>query len=342
MKEKMFPEKKIKILKIKMRKAFYKARRYVLGTAILGTVASSPAQLNGQVRTSVNANIGKAQITIAERRAALEQRKQDASLLAYGRMIEVDVDSEVAGRAEWVVNEFLDASSKHLQEIKRATAQGRKTSYVKNNFFDVVYPRGGLSGKNNYCITAINRALIDANTFGDLNNVLPEYRSEGFNAVECRRFVNHLKQKGFGDCIKHGYINVKDLEIGDIIMTPRGGGRYHATTYIGNGKVRSFNNDGEWRLKKQSGIVIKTKSITEKAIKKELERQELITPDKSRQVIPLQKAQKMMQILYSGRDPHRHMALLLEPRMDNRLLVDAPIERADSITLSRFRNIREI
>lgn len=188
----------------------------------------------------------------------------------------------------------------------------KKTKYVKNNFFDIVYPDGRLSGRNNYCITAINRALIDANVCGDLNNVLPEYDSEGFNAVECRRFVSHLKQKGFGDCIRSGSINVRELEIGDIVMTPRGGGRYHATTYIGNGKVRSFNNDGEWNLQKRTGIVIKTREITEKAIKLELERQQLITPEKNgRQIIPLPKAQKMMQILYNGRDPRNHTAQML-------------------------------
>ena len=279
----MSPEKKktLKILKIRMRKAVYKIRRYLFGLSVMGAVASSPATLSGQVRAEGNGG-GKEKINVAERRSALAQRKRDVSLLAYNRMIEIDVDGEIAGRAEWFVNEFLEATSKHLKALKKATQNGQKTKYVKNNFFDIVYPDGRLSGRNNYCITAINRALIDANVCGDLNNVLPEYDSEGFNAVECRRFVSHLKQKGFGDCIRSGSINVRELEIGDIVMTPRGGGRYHATTYIGNGKVRSFNNDGEWNLQKRTGIVIKTREITEKAIKLELERQQLITPEKNR------------------------------------------------------------
>ena len=279
----MSPEKKktLKILKIRMRKAVYKIRRYLFGLSVMGAVASSPATLSGQVRAEGNGG-GKEKINVAERRSALAQRKRDVSLLAYNRMIEIDVDGEIAGRAEWFVNEFLEATSKHLKALKKATQNGQKTKYVKNNFFDIVYPDGRLSGRNNYCITAINRALIDANVCGDLNNVLPEYDSEGFNAVECRRFVSHLKQKGFGDCIRSGSINVRELEIGDIVMTPRGGGRYHATTYIGNGKVRSFNNDGEWNLQKRTGIVIKTREITEKAIKLELERQQLITPEKKR------------------------------------------------------------
>lgn len=123
-------------------------------------------------------------------------------------------------------------------------------------------------------------------------------------------------------------------------MTPRGGGRYHATTYIGNGKVRSFNNDGEWNLQKRTGIVIKTREITEKAIKLELERQQLITPEKNgRQIIPLPKAQKMMQILYNGRDPRNHTAQMLLQKTDDRLLADIP---ADNTVVRRFNAVREI
>lgn len=332
-------KKTVKILKIRMRKAVYKIRRYLFGLSVMGAVASSPTTLSGQVRAEGNGG-GKEKINVAERRSALAQRKRDVSLLAYNRMIEIDVDGEIAGRAEWFVNEFLEATSKHLKALKKATQNGQKTKYVKNNFFDIVYPDGRLSGRNNYCITAINRALIDANGCGDLNNVLPEYDSEGFNAVECRRFVSHLKQKGFGDCIRSGSINVRELEIGDIVMTPRGGGRYHATTYIGNGKVRSFNNDGEWNLQKRTGIVIKTKEITEKAIKLELEKQQLITPAKNgRQIIPLPKAQKMMQILYNGRDPRNHTAQMLLQKTDDRLLADIP---ADNTVVRRFNAVREI
>ena len=48
----MSPEKKktLKILKIRMRKAVYKIRRYLFGLSVMGAVASSPAPLSGQVR----------------------------------------------------------------------------------------------------------------------------------------------------------------------------------------------------------------------------------------------------------------------------------------------------
>ena len=134
-----------------MRKAVYKIRRYLFGLSVMGAVASSPATLSGQVRAEGNGG-GKEKINVAERRSALAQRKRDVSLLAYNRMIEIDVDGEIAGRAEWFVNEFLEATSKHLKALKKATQNGQKTKYVKNNFFDIVYPDGRLSGRNNYCI----------------------------------------------------------------------------------------------------------------------------------------------------------------------------------------------
>lgn len=319
--------KALKILRLKAKKTIYQLRRYALGIGAIGAM-TSPLAAQGHSSPS-DTNI--TQVT--------DTQSTDNDLLAYGRMVEVNIDAEISERAQWFVDEFLEASAKHLRAIKRATSRGQKSSYVKNNFFDVVYPGGGLSGRNNYCITAINRALMDANDCGDLNNVLPEYEREGFNAVECRRFVSYLSQKGFGDCIKRGYINTDNLEIGDIVMTPRGGGRYHATTYIGKGKVRSFNNDGEWDLKKQSGIVIKTRAITEKAIKLKLERQKLISPNKNgKQIIPLKKAQKIMQILYNGRNMSNQMAqllnqetdktdLLLADNVNSQIMVDAKSRR---------------
>ena len=124
----MSPEKKktLKILKIRMRKAVYKIRRYLFGLSVMGAVASSPATLSGQVRAEGNGG-GKEKINVAERRSALAQRKRDVSLLAYNRMIEIDVDGEIAGRAEWFVNEFLEATSKHLKALKKATQNGQKT-----------------------------------------------------------------------------------------------------------------------------------------------------------------------------------------------------------------------
>ena len=93
-----------------MRKAVYKIRRYLFGLSVMGAVASSPATLSGQVRAEGNGG-GKEKINVAERRSALAQRKRDVSLLAYNRMIEIDVDGEIAGRAEWFVNEFLEAKA---------------------------------------------------------------------------------------------------------------------------------------------------------------------------------------------------------------------------------------
>lgn len=66
----MSPEKKktLKILKIRMRKAVYKIRRYLFGLSVMGAVASSPATLSGQVRAEGNGG-GKEKINVAERRS---------------------------------------------------------------------------------------------------------------------------------------------------------------------------------------------------------------------------------------------------------------------------------
>ena len=71
-----------------------------------------------------------------------------------------------------------------------------------------------------------------------------------------------------------------------------------------------------------------------------MERQQLITPEKhGRQIIPLPKAQKMMQILYNGRDPRNHTAQMLLQKTDDRLLADIP---ADNTVVRRFNAVREI
>lgn len=331
----MLPNKAAKILKLKVRKNIYRMRKYLLGLTTLGAVVSAPAGLHGQETGS----FAQTQEQTSGTKKAFPE-KTDGKLLAYNRMVEVNLGAEIEDRADWFVDEFVKASSKHLAALKRATARGQKTSYVKNNFFNIVYPSGHLSGRNNYCITAINRALIDANVFGDLDSALPEYKSEGGNAVECRRFVSYLERKGYRDCIQRGTINVKNLEVGDIIMTPRGGGRYHATIYIGDGIVRSFNNDGEWMLKKRNGIVIKTKAIAEKAIARELEKQKLVSLQKGKlQVVPLQTAQKIMQFLYAGRNAGDRMVALLRDNDRGTLLASTTLP-AEHFSRHRLTQIR--
>ena len=116
-----------------MRKAVYKIRRYLFGLSVMGAVASSPTTLSGQVRAEGNGG-GKEKINVAERRSALAQRKRDVSLLAYNRMIEIDVDGEIAGRAEWFVNEFLEATSKHLKALKKRPKMDKKQNTSKTTF----------------------------------------------------------------------------------------------------------------------------------------------------------------------------------------------------------------
>ena len=50
-------------------------------------------------------------------------------------------------------------------------------------------------------------------------------------------------------------------------------------------------------------------------------------------------SQKMMQILYNGRDPRNHTAQMLLQKTDDRLLADIP---ADNTVVRRFNAVREI
>ena len=295
-----------KKLRLEIKKSIYYLRQSLLGIGAAGAM-SVPVQ--GKPLENSQAS--------SETNYPASTQLVNNQTATYERMIEVDIDQEIEKRAQWFVDEFVKATSKHLQLIKKASAAGQKTSYVKQNFFDAVYPKGNLSGRNNYCIAAINRALKDANQYGDISLALPDYQTEGANTVECLRFVNFIAKHGFGKCIQKGYIIPKNLEVGDIVMTPRGGGRYHATTYIGNGKVRSFNNDGEGNIKKQTGIVIKTKELAQEAIRQNLEQQQLISEQKTgKQIISFQKAQMILQILYDGRRIDSHVASLLRQNTD--------------------------
>ena len=203
--------------------------------------------------------------------------------LAYNRKVMLNISDEIDKRADWFVNNFLLAAKKHLSALQNSQ---NKKDYVKCNFFDVVSPNRNLSGSTPYCITALNRALIDANNLGgDLNNVLPNPNSsECYSANECNAFAAFLRKKGFDDCIDEGRIKYDKLQPGDIILTIRNrSGNRHAQQYIGkkDGKhyCLSFNSDGIREFKHTTAIVIHMHQLTRKAIIKNMEKENLIAKD---------------------------------------------------------------
>lgn len=232
----------------------------------------------------------------------------NGNLLAYERKVVFDIDSEVDKRADWFISNFLDAARKHLYQISHTS---NKTAYIKKNFFDVVSPYRNLPGTTAYCITALNRALIDANSFGgDLDGVLPNPNTkECYSANECNAFASHLRKKGFGDCIESGKIDFNRLKPGDILLTVRNNqGSRHARQYIGksNGKhyCLNFNTDGIRELTNTSAIVIHMKKLTRKAILLKMERENLISDHKGNfdSIIPMEAARRIQLFLYQGRE----------------------------------------
>ncbi len=249
---------------------------------------------------------------------AQEQRPQQLSdrdnietvknTLAHNRKVVFNLGNEIDARADWFVDNFLLAAQKHLDALQNSS---NKKDYVKCNFFDIVSPRRNLPGSTPYCITALNRALIDANKIaGDLDNVLPNPNSsECYSANECNAFAAFLRKKGFGDCIDEGRIDFNKLQAGDIILTVRNrNGDRHAQQYIGkkNGShyCLSFNSDGIRELKSSSAIVIHMHQLTRKAIIKNMQKENLI-PQKvvlDDVVLPLEQARRIQSYLLRGRE----------------------------------------
>ena len=238
----------------------------------------------------------------AEKQPAAD--KPNTELLAQNLyLVKVNVAAEVAARADWVIEQFLQASKSHLQLLQKAA---NHDAYVKNNFFDKVYPQGRLSGSTPYCIAAINRALQDANGSGDLDKVLPDsHNAQGKSAVSCYGFINFIGEQGYGNCIERGRLNFDNLQEGDIVFTPRGNGNRHATVYIGNRMVRSFNRDGERKLAGNvNAIVVHTRQIVQKAILQSLVQQKIIDGNSDTGqllTMRLQQAQQFYRFIYRGR-----------------------------------------
>lgn len=260
--------------------------------------------------------------------------KPNSELLAQNcYLVKVDVAAEIALRADWVTEQFLQASKQHLQALQQAP---NHDAYVKNNFFDKVYPQGRLSGSTAYCMAAINRALQDANRNGDLDAVLPySQNGQGQSAVGCYNFINFITKQGYGSFIERGPLNFSRLEEGDIVFTPRGGGNRHATIYIGNRMVRSFNRDGERKLTYSGNvIVIHMRQIAQKAILQSLMRQKLIVGNSDQPLtMELSQARKFYRFIYRGRtDVNRQHKTSDKPRTPSQLTaVFYPIGRSGRV-----------
>ncbi|MBP3546496.1 MAG: hypothetical protein J6K16_05130 [Alphaproteobacteria bacterium] len=328
-----------KVALARLNKMKYYVKRYGIIKAgskiLLPTVASMALNISNvqaQTPSAVQSDYIPTNTELLAHTIMVDQPSSD--MLAYERKVVFNINAEVDRRADWFISKFLESAKYHLEALQSC---GNKTKYVKENFFDVVSPVRGLPGTTPYCITALNRALMDANAYGgDLKNVLPDPNSaECRYANGCNAFAEYLRQKGFKDCMESGRINYNNLEPGDIILTVRNSnGDRHARQYLGktNGKhyCLNFNIDGIRELRNSSAIVIHMKKLTKKAIMQNLERENLIDGDWENidTIVPIDKARKIRDFLSVGMDitdpiqeikPHEISPMLLAKAEENAL-----------------------
>ncbi len=328
-----------KVALARLNKMKYYVKRYGIIKAgskiLLPTVASMALNISNvqaQTPSTAQSDYIPPNTELLAHTIMVDQPSSD--MLAYERKVVFNINAEVDRRADWFISKFLESAKYHLEALQSC---GNKTKYVKENFFDVVSPVRGLPGTTPYCITALNRALMDANAYGgDLKNVLPDPNSaECRYANGCNAFAEYLRQKGFKDCMESGRINYNNLEPGDIILTVRNSnGDRHARQYLGktNGKhyCLNFNIDGIRELRNSSAIVIHMKKLTKKAIMQNLERENLIDGDWENidTIVPIDKARKIRDFLSVGMDitdpiqeikPHEISPMLLAKAEENAL-----------------------
>ena len=172
-------------------------------------------------------------------------------------MADIYVDNKlkdaIAKRKEWLIQDKFFSKIVEYQNIIKSKADSDKKNYIKQNFFDTVYPIGGIPKGSNYCIAAMMRCLYDVNKeTGDLESFMPDGNTtEGHSMVSCPMFKEYIK-KNFPDCIieNPSKEEISSLENGDFIIS-RSNGRnttsgLHFTTVFDaqKGLEASFNSDG--------------------------------------------------------------------------------------------------
>lgn len=190
----------------------------------------------------------------------------------------MDMKEEIKNRAAWAVKEnLIPAAKNHLETVLSKKTTREKQKYIKDEFFDKVFPKGGRPGSDNYCIAALMRCMLDANEkVGDFSEFIPNTQTlEGHNNISCPRFVAYVK-KNFPDCITkfQKKIDVNDLQPGDIMIVSSSqntSSGLHAKMYTGDGMEISFNRDYMKEIGNNSGYIIKTSQIAEQCIEKNLE-----------------------------------------------------------------------
>ena len=218
----------------------------------------------------------------------------------YERKVRCNINQMIEERADWLCQEYVSAASRRLNEIKRC---GNKKSYVKNMFARM----GHGSKYDNYCLVAQLCAFKDVtDKTGNIQNVLPK-------SAECSYFMKVLRNKGYGDCLRtNPYF--RTMRPGDMVFTPRGGGKYHCTSVKkvwqdDKGKyhvlLNSFNNDRTYELgTDKTYIVVNMHKLVSKALWKEMSAKKIInsqiSQNNAEQILPISEYNQIKAYLTKG------------------------------------------
>lgn len=234
--------------------------------------------------------------------------------ILYGRKVECNINDLVTKRADWLCKEYVKSATRRLNAINRCA---NKNAYVKNMFARMGHGRK----YDEYCLVAQLCAFKDVtDKTGSLQNVLPK-------SAECTSFIKALRKKGYGDCINNNP-SFKNMRPGDMVFTPRGGGKYHATSVkevwadskgVYHVLLTSFNRNHTYELgQSQTRIVVNMHKLATKALWKELEQQGLLPPEVKRgdvtQTIPMDTYKEIKAFLTAGMENNNQNTADLPPK----------------------------
>lgn len=255
-----FKRKKLALLR-KMRKlTYFVALQGALALPYAGnTLLQGQEKLKKEQKELLAANRNVAEVRMTEEQAAENIREK------------------ISERTSWFIDKnFIPAVRNQYDKLTKLSGKAKR-DYIEKEFFDVVFQRGGIDGNANYCIAALMRCMMDADSrTGDLREFIPDSKTlEGHNSVSCPRFVQYVR-KNYPDCITPFQKKI------DFSKTPKGSilivssktntsSGLHAKLYVGDSTEAGFNRDYWGDVKENvSGFTIETRKIIEQCLQRKI------------------------------------------------------------------------
>lgn len=228
---------------------------------------------------------------------------------------EINVNEEINKRVDWYMDRYVDTLKSSLKEIKEIKTYKPRKEYISQNFFHKVFQFQKYESANYYCIAGAMSSLSCLNDeTGDFDNFFPEVTQEEARAmIYCPAFEKYINKKYKG-CVKDysqirdakgkpvakGVLDLSKLKKGMILLQKSVGNTssgWHAVTYIGDGKVLSFNRDGIYNVQKN----VRTKVVDMPEVLRQ-EWQERVKEMQKGQMNSTQEMIALLANLYAGRE----------------------------------------